>query len=156
MAPRQGPQECGRHFGAGETEKAESPYSSGRGAGRPLSSKRNVNGLLYTAPSWEMRVDLGRKLHFPQAVQTSLRPDAVICSEEAKKIILNELTVPWEDGRIEASEQKIPKYQECRSWLFPFEVSCRGLPAQSVGRAFTVLGMSGSERKMGWAGWAGS
>src|SRR4029434_2946241 len=72
---------------------------------KPSSSKKTKKGLLQTAPSWEMRVDLGRKLHFPQVVQTSLRPDMVIWSEEAKKIILIELTVPWEEGCGEESHQ---------------------------------------------------
>ena len=31
---------------------------------------------------------------------------------EAKKVILIELTVPWEDGCIEASEHKNTKYQD--------------------------------------------
>ena len=55
---------------------------------KPSSSKKIKKSLLKTAPAWEIRVDLGRKLHFPQVVQTSLRPDMVIWSEEAKKIIL--------------------------------------------------------------------
>ncbi|KAK0140746.1 hypothetical protein N1851_022262 [Merluccius polli] len=72
---------------------------------KPSSSKKTKKSLLQTAPAWEMRVDLGRKLHFPQVVQTSLRPDMVIWSEEAKKVILIELTVSWEDGCSEAHER---------------------------------------------------
>ncbi len=35
---------------------------------KPLSStKRTTKGLLQTAQSWEMRVDLERKLHFPRS-----------------------------------------------------------------------------------------
>jgi len=45
-----------------------------------------------------MKVDRGEKLQFPQVVQTTLRPVVVLWSEEAKKIILMELTVPWEQG----------------------------------------------------------
>lgn len=60
--------------------------------------------------SWEMRVDLGRKLCFPQVVQTSLRPEVVIWSEEERRIIMIELTVPWEDGCEEVSERKATKY----------------------------------------------
>ena len=74
---------------------------------KPSSSMKIKKSFLQTAPAWEMRVDLGRKLHFHQVVQTSLRPDIVIWSEEAKKI---ELTVPWEDGCSEAHERKA-KYQ---------------------------------------------
>lgn len=35
---------------------------------KPPASKKTKKGLLQTAPSWEMKVDLGRKLHFPQVV----------------------------------------------------------------------------------------
>lgn len=93
---------------------------------------------------------------FPQVVQTSLRPDIVLWSEDTKKIILIELTVPWEDGCEEASERKTTKYlnlvQQCRdkggqTWLFPVEVGCRGFPAQSVWRMLTALGIAGRERK---------
>lgn len=56
-----------------------------------------------------MRVDLRRKLHFPQVFQTSLRPDLVKWSEEAKKIILVELTVLREDGCDKARERKVTK-----------------------------------------------
>lgn len=52
--------------------------------------------LLQKAQSWEMKADLGGRLKFPPVVQTTLRPDVVLWSEEAKKIIFIELTVPWE------------------------------------------------------------
>lgn len=70
--------------------------------------------------------------------------DVVLWSEEAKKIILTELTVPWEEGCEQALERKSKyqinaKYQDllhdCRGkrwkmWLFPVEVGCRGFNAQ--------------------------
>lgn len=68
-----------------------------------------------------------------------LRRDVVLWSEKAKKVILIELTVPWEEGCNEASERKRQKYQgllgDCReegwqAWLFPIEVGCSGFPAQ--------------------------
>uniref|UniRef100_A0A0E9XKB5 Uncharacterized protein n=1 Tax=Anguilla anguilla TaxID=7936 RepID=A0A0E9XKB5_ANGAN len=57
-----------------------------------------------------MRVDLGRRLQFPQVVQTTLRPDAVLWSEEVKKLILIELTVPWGEACDQAFEGKKLKY----------------------------------------------
>ena len=69
---------------------------------KPPAPKKTKKSLLQAAQSWEMKVDLGRKLVFPQVVQTPLRPDVVLWSEEARKIILIELTVPWEDGCEEA------------------------------------------------------
>lgn len=59
-----------------------------------------------------MRMDLGRKLHFPQVIQISLRPDMAIWSEEVKKIILIGLTVLWKEGCVEVSERKATKYQD--------------------------------------------
>ena len=111
-------------------------------AGEQTSSvKRGRSNILQGAQEWEMSADLGRKLTFPPIVQTTLRPDIVIWSGQAKKVILVELTVPWEEGCEEAHERKSLKYQdlimECRekgwqAWLFHVEVGCRGFPAQSV------------------------
>lgn len=110
----------------------------------------STKNLLQVAQSWEIRMDLGRKLHFPQVIQTSLKPHMVWGGEE---IILTELTVPWEDGCEEASERKAIKdqdlVQQCRvkEWqalLFPVEVVCRGFPAQPV---WKTLGIAGKERK---------
>lgn len=62
-----------------------------------------MKDLLQASQSWEMRVDLARKLQFPShIVQTSLRLDMVMWSMVVKRIILIELTVPWEDRFYEA------------------------------------------------------
>ena len=99
-----------------------------------------------------MKVDLERKLVFPEIVHTTLRPDVVIWSVQAKKLIAIELTVPWEERCEEAHERKAAKYAElldnCRkkdwsAYLFPVEVGCRGFPAQSMWRMFTALGITG-------------
>ncbi|XP_035661736.1 uncharacterized protein LOC118405989 [Branchiostoma floridae] len=61
----------------------------------------------------------------------------VIWSEERKKIIVIELTVPWEERCEEAHERKASKYQEllqsCKekgwqSWLFPVESGATRTP----------------------------
>lgn len=113
-------------------------------------------GVLATAQSWEMKVDLERKLQFPDVVQTTLRPDIVVWSSHGKKIVVIELTVPWEERCDEAYERKATKYaelmEECRrkgwsTWLFPVEVGCRGFPAASVWKMFTALGITGRNRK---------
>lgn len=41
------------------------------------------NKGLQNAQSWEMKVDLRGRLQFPQTVQTTLKPDVVLWSEEA-------------------------------------------------------------------------
>ena len=104
-----------------------------------------------------MRVDLKHQLKFPEVVaETTLRPDIVIWSQSPKRVILVELTVPWEERVEEAFELKKLKYQEladvCRdrgwkTWVFPVEVGCRGFPAQSAWKMFGALGVKGRARK---------
>ena len=127
-----------------------------RAGQKPPTTVTTRSNLLQKAQSWEMKVDLGGRLQFPQVVQTTLRPDVVMWSDEAKKIILIDLTVPWEEGCEQAFERKSTKYQDllhdCRAkgwqaWLFPVEVGCRGFPAQSVWRMLTAIGITGRERK---------
>ena len=60
-----------------------------------------------------MEADLKRKLTFPvKDIGTSLRPDMVLWSQQSQKVIILELTVPWEKRLSEAHEQKLEKYQE--------------------------------------------
>ncbi len=82
-----------------------------------------------------------RKLQFPEVVHTALHTDIVLWSIKDHKIILIELTVPWEEICEEAYERKALKYQpliqECKdkgwqAWLFLVEIGCRGFPAKSV------------------------
>ena len=120
------------------------------------AAQRGPIGILTQATSWDMRVDLRKKLVFPDVVLTKLRPDIVLWSAISKKIILIELTVPWEDSCDEAFERKSSKYadlvEDCRqkgwsAWLFPVEVGARGFPAQSVWRMFHKIGVTGTKRK---------
>ena len=92
--------------------------------------------LLTPGKSWDMRVDLDKQLVFPTEItQTSLRPDIVMWSTAANKVLIIELTVPWEEGIPVAHEFKRSKYsdlaEECRGggWsatIHPVEVGCRG------------------------------
>ncbi|KAL0163026.1 hypothetical protein M9458_042422, partial [Cirrhinus mrigala] len=80
---------------------------------RPIVHSQARQNLLQSAQGWEMEVDLGRRLHFPEAVlSTTLRPDIIMWSLEGKRIILVELTVPWEEDCEEAAERKNGKYQQ--------------------------------------------
>lgn len=86
----------------------------------------------------------GRRLQFPEVVHTTLRLDVVLWSNEDQKILLVELTVPWEEGCKEAHERKDLKYQPlileckdkgCQAWSFPVEIGFqrgRGFPAKST------------------------
>lgn len=123
---------------------------------KPPTTATTRTSLLQKAQSWEMKVDLRGSLQFPQFVQTTLRPDVVLWSEEGKKIILIELTVLWEEGCEQAFERKSAKYQDLlhdyrgkgrQAWLFLIEVSCKGFPAQLVWKMLTAIGVTGRERK---------
>ena len=57
--------------------------------------------------------DLERTLQFPSDVTlTRLRPDVVILSRAARIVIMDELTVPWEDIVEGVHERKKEKYEE--------------------------------------------
>lgn len=124
---------------------------------RPVIHSQARQNLLQSAQGWEMEVDLGRKLHFPEVVlSTTLRPDIIMWSPGREKIIMVELTVPWEEGCEEAAERKKAKYQQlvqdCRdkgwmAWLMTVEVGCRGFPAQSARNLLTKVGLRGHLRK---------
>ncbi|TWW80121.1 hypothetical protein D4764_10G0011510 [Takifugu flavidus] len=71
---------------------------------RPRAGPQITTGLLHTAPDWQLHVDLGKQLIFPQhIVTTSLRPDMIIISEASKHLIMLELKVPWEERIEEAN-----------------------------------------------------
>jgi len=106
---------------------------------KPTTAGTNRVCILHRAQSWELRVDLGRKLVFPEIVHTTLRPDMVLWAPLARIIIIVELTVPWEESCDEANERKTSKYAELaetcrqRGWttlLVPVEVGCRGFAAK--------------------------
>ncbi|XP_069114448.1 uncharacterized protein [Argopecten irradians] len=70
------------------------------------SSTVHQGGILDGAQNWEMRVDLDRRLGFPDIIQTNLRPDILLWSTQGKKMVMVELTVPWEERCEEAFERK--------------------------------------------------
>ena len=46
------------------------------------------------AKDWQLEVDIGKKMQFPDIVPTNLRPDMVLWSTSSKKVVIIELTVP--------------------------------------------------------------
>ncbi|RXN07453.1 reverse transcriptase [Labeo rohita] len=124
---------------------------------KPQGRPQLTAGLLHKASDWQLQVDLGKQLRFPQhIVITSLRPDMIITSEVSKELIMLELTVPWEERIEEANERKRPKYQELveecreRGWRTiyePIEVGCRGFAGRSLCKALSRLGVTGVAKK---------
>ena len=107
--------------------------------------------VLNRGHDWELRVDLDRKPVFPNILETNLKPDAVLVSQQSKTLVAIELTVPREENCEEAPGRKSLKFADpmadCKDkgwsvWLFPVEVGCRVFPAQSVWKLFTRLGVS--------------
>lgn len=124
---------------------------------QPPPSRKTQTGLLGTARDWQLRVDLGKQLKFPENImETTLRPDIVLFSDTSKQVIMLELTVPWEERIEEASERKREKYAELvegcrgRGWrarCLPIEVGARGFAGKSLCKAFSLLGITGARKR---------
>ncbi|KAI4876462.1 hypothetical protein NFI96_002536 [Prochilodus magdalenae] len=123
---------------------------------KPQAQSTAAASLLSAAPDWELRVDLGRQLKFPEYVtSTALRPDVVLTSVSSKQVLLVELTVPWEDRMEEANERKRLKYDELveegrKGWKArcePIEVGCRGFAARSLCKIYTLLGITAAAKR---------
>ena len=93
---------------------------------------------------------------YSHIVATNLCPDIVLWSDMTKRVVLIELTVPWEEKIEEANERKRRKYQEleedCKSkgwstWCQPVEVGCRGFAGQSVWKTLGLAGVLGKARR---------
>jgi hypothetical protein len=123
----------------------------------PSEKSPSGHGLLGSAKDWELKVDLGKQLKFPDEIaNTALRPDVLLISRSSKQLVMIELTVPWEENVEEAHERKRGKYEElreeCRAngWAArcePVEVGCRGFAGRSLHRVFKALGIIGTQRK---------
>ncbi len=123
------------------------------GEGGQKTVAQRTTCLLTPGKGLEMCVDLGTQLIFPTEItQTTLRPDAVVWATAAKKALIIELTVPWEEGIQAAHEFKRLKYSdlavECREggWtttIHPVEVGCRGFVGKS---AIQLLRAAGTTR----------
>lgn len=87
--------------------KHEKPTIQFVKAGEKVPASASIQrGLLSRVSTWEMRVDLNKRLVFPDVVHTNLRPYIVLWSEKEKDILM-ELTVPREEGCGEAHERNI-------------------------------------------------
>ena len=75
-------------------------------------TKATTTSILDESDCSEMKVDLGRQLVFPNIIHTAHRPDIVIWSPNDRKLVMVELTVPWETRCEEAYERKMAKYTE--------------------------------------------
>ena len=148
---------------AGDTRKTQTaqPTLQNRSVGSSTAQSALQNcsvgsSILGGTTGWNIELDLGKRRVFPDVVQTTLRPDIVLWSKTGKKLIVIELTVPWETRCEEAYERKKAKYTELldlckekgwRTWLFPVEVCVRGFCSYSVCRRMTAVGTSDRDKK---------
>ena len=113
--------------------------------------------LLSSAQDWQLLVDVGRQMKFPAHIaDTRLRPDIIVFSNSAKRILMFELTCPWEENMESAHERKIAKYEhlvkQCQSngWQAScqaVEVGCRGFTAWSLSKALSSIGVTGATKR---------
>ncbi len=90
---------------------------------------KNPPSSLQQASDWELRVDLRRKLVFPQDVAvTSLQPDMVLLSRSTKTITVAELTVPWKERLATSHQLKKSQVQGPGRWSCCKGVACNQLP----------------------------
>jgi len=111
------------------------------------------DGWLSGGNDWKLLFDLGHFTEFLHAIAiTPLRPDILINSTQQKRLIMLELTCPYEANIRDAHSRKYDKYRQlmadiCKDgWhvtLHPFEVSARGLVAAST---ITMLKRLGFKR----------
>ena len=113
------------------------------------------SGLLSAANDWILAYDnIYDPLVFPHHIaQTSLRPDIIIYSNDARQIILLELTVPAEDNIVQRHLDKENKYakllddismNQWRGQVYGIEIGSRGYVAKSLGYALRKLGLTQS------------
>ena len=110
-------------------------------------------GILSEARDWVVFSDLGTQLKFPKEIaDTRLRPDLVIYSPSIKRVIWWELTCPSEERISKAHQDKLDRYvnlqADCQNngWScfnLAVEVGARGLVAESLSRAATMIGIRG-------------
>ena len=93
----------------------------------------------------------GKGRLFPtHIVETKLRPDIVIFSNCTKKVIMWELSVPWEENMESTHERKIAKYEplveQClvNGWQAicqAVEVGCCRFNEMSMSEVLTSIGI---------------
>ena len=114
--------------------------------------------LLNGASDWKVSAYLKTSLQFPvHIIQTEKRPDIVALSDSKKSVLLIELTVPWEENREEAHEQKKNRYETLRAdcvekgWIshvIPIKVGCCGFLGHSVISFLSKIGITGRSLKV--------
>lgn len=120
------------------------------------SQSSTTGSLLDGACDWKVAADLPGKGVYPELVRNcNVRPDIVVTSESSKRMVIIELTVPYETNMSGSHEYKNAKYQELvaqlhkkgfRTQLFAVEVGARGFAGASAYTLLQRLGLSKQKR----------
>ena len=113
--------------------------------------------LLEGCTDWQVATDSKHSFIFPTEIALMTKcPDIVIWSIKEKKVLVIELTVPFEENFNRAHQCKLEKYEDLREqcirngWItnvFPIEVGCRGFIANSTSAFLTNLGLPPSDKR---------
>ncbi len=127
------------------------------GQAKKNTPKTDRTSVLAQGKDWAMRADLDKQLRFPVDITiTTLKPDIVLWSLTEKRVLLVELTVPWEQNIQEAFERKKARYAELvaecqekgwRATTYPVEVGCRGYVGLSTNRFLKDIGFTAAKVK---------
>lgn len=120
--------------------------------GITVKSKNKPYSILGAARDWTILMDTYEKHYkIPEDVGVSpSRPDILLFSREIKRIVLVELTVPWETNIPKDHTIKINKYYDLTNELtkngyavnlYAVEVGARGIPAKSLYNLLKDLGL---------------
>ncbi len=121
-------------------------------SGTTSSTKHKRPSMLDGAHDWKILVDFDKSpiVFPPEIYATAERPDIILWSISAKRVILIELTCPAEEGIEAAQVRKIARYTDLvkeinrSGWSanqFAIEVGARGYVALSTPRCLKRLGM---------------
>lgn len=123
--------------------------------GSKVKSTNKPYSILGTAPDWIILMDTYEKHYkIPEDVGvSSSRPDIFLFSRFIKRVVLVELTVPWETNIPKDHAIKLNKYYDLTNELtrngyvvnlYAVEVGARGIPAKSLYSLLKDLGLSRS------------
>ena len=123
---------------------------------RPVRTTNQMKCLLDGCDDWFVSADLPEWDSHPSIIkETTLRPDIVIHSVSTQKLIMVELTVPYENRMEEAHIYKREKYMNLtkelenagyKAMVMPVEVGARGFIGSSVFDFLTKLSICGNKK----------
>ena len=123
----------------------------------PQRNNRHKPTLLDSCTDWHVIADVDPQLAFPTKITLSRqRPDLVIWSVNSKKVIIAELTIPFEANIDWVHQRKLEKYEDlheqcikndCSTDLFPLEIGFQGFISNSTSTFLIKLELSPAEKR---------